>query len=87
MIISVEYKEDLIDVPLTTIRSLENDSIGGYEYWGSKYYDSQPDYWIIEGFTWDKTQYSEEMNKLIQEYINLNFEEMCREEEASSRDF
>lgn len=29
--------------------SVENDSIGAYEYWGSKEYDHRPDYLICEG--------------------------------------
>lgn len=28
--------------------SIENDSIGSYEYWGAKGYDYQPDYLVVD---------------------------------------
>lgn len=54
----------------------ENDSIGSYEYWGSKEYDEQPDYIAIDDIGWDKSLYTKEQNAIIDNYLNENLSEV-----------
>jgi hypothetical protein len=56
--------------------SMENDGIGSYEYWGIKGYDKGQDYWMVEEITWDKEKYTEEQNKIIEKYLEDNWDEI-----------
>jgi hypothetical protein len=54
----------------------ENDGIGGYECWGFTGYDEGRDYFVCEKITWDKTKYNEKENKVIETYLDNNFEKI-----------
>lgn len=71
------YIEELdIEVELYCSLITENDGIGGYEYMGHKEYDAGEDYLVVEEMTWDKSLYTEEENKIIQEEINKNWDKI-----------
>lgn len=53
-----------------------NDGIGSYEYWGSKEYDSGYSYPDIDEMTWDKTQFTDEQNEIIENEINSNWDKI-----------
>ena len=48
--------------------------IGSYEYWGMRGYDSQMG-WEIDDITWDKSLYSEEDNKWIDDYVERRMDD------------
>ena len=53
--------------------SVQNDSIGSYEYWGFQCYDTQPDYLQLENVTPVFTdEHTPEMRILIEEWIEAN---------------
>ena len=56
-----------------------NDGIGHYEFGGSKGYDSGTDYWEIDNIEWDKSEWTDAENKVIEQYINCNLEELIEE--------
>ncbi|MDA7495649.1 hypothetical protein OAL45_00700 [bacterium] len=63
-----DYKEFEVEFSA----SIENDSIGHYEYHGQKCFDKKPDYLgVIEDWD-DFSLASEEEKHLLQNYIDLN---------------
>ena len=76
-IITIYDAEDFpIEVELTAEGHVANDGIGSYEYWGCKGYDSGTDYFEIEEITYEKKEYSEEQQKIIDQYLIDNSEEI-----------
>lgn len=67
------------DLRVTFTKEWCNDGIGHYEFWGSKGYDSGTDYWEIDNIEWDKSQWTDAENKVIEEYINCHLEELIEE--------
>lgn len=57
----------------------ENSGIGSYEYWGSCEYDAGEDYVDIEDITWDKEQFSEDENKIIEKYVKDNWSKISED--------
>lgn len=71
--ITAEWDNKYADVVISCDLSVENDSIGTYEYWGAKCYDSRPDYFVPDSeIEWDKTKHTPEENEGIEKYINEN---------------
>jgi hypothetical protein len=68
--VEIELEDDILEVEFTGELSLENDGIGSYEYWGAKFYDAGTNYFQLQDLTWDTTQYTDEQNKAIQEYVD-----------------
>lgn len=66
-----------IEVMLECKCSMENSGIGGYEYFGSKGYDAGYDFLVVEDITWDKGEYTEIENLIIQEEVNKNYEKIA----------
>ena len=57
-----------MNVTITEWNEVENDSIGPYEYWGQKCYDSKPDYIIgAVSITFNDIVYSDEECKNFKE--------------------
>lgn len=70
----IEVGDKEFEIEITT--SIENDSIGKYEYWGSVYYDHQPDYLgQIEKFTVLGEATKEELLQ-IEKYIYNNEDDL-----------
>lgn len=55
---------------------LENDGIGGYEFWGFTGYDEGRNYYACEEIHWDKELYNDYQNRIIKDYLEENFEEV-----------
>jgi len=49
--------------------------IGSYEFWGAKGYDSHW-VWELEDAQWDKSLYTPEENKIINQWLTENFKEV-----------
>lgn len=79
MYIAIEKDNDVIDIEICYIMATENDSIGQYEFWGSTFYDKRDDYYVLEGFDWNKNKYDAQTNALIEKYISENYEELSKE--------
>ena len=77
-LIEIEGIEGEIEL-LGKIEMVDN-GIGPYEYWGSKCVDIQigPE---VQEISWDKTKYSEEQNKIIDKYIDDNFDDLAQKME------
>ncbi len=80
MKIEVTHNNEILDVELTYETYMTNDSIGSYDFSGFTYYDNQPDRLVVDRFEWDKSLYTDEQNKAINQYIYDNFLEL--EEQA-----
>ena len=75
--IEIPLKDDLtLLVEISGDAKWENDGIGPYEYWGFKGFDHGHTYLVIEEITWDKEQFTQEENQIIEIYISKNFEEL-----------
>jgi len=55
---------------------MENDGIGGYEYWGSTGYDKGNDYYECDEVHWDKSLYNDFQNDVINKYLRDNWEKV-----------
>lgn len=55
---------------------VENDGIGSYEFWGVVGYDHGHDYNMCENIEWDKSLYTDEQNKIIEDYLDENYEKI-----------
>lgn len=65
---------EYLDVEFRANVYKENDSIGSYEYWGSKEYDHRPDYLAVDDVQWNKEKFTEEQNAYIDKYLTDNYE-------------
>lgn len=65
--------EDL-EVDLKVIFKVVSTGIGAYEYWGQQCYDKGYPEPEIEEVEWDKSQYNEEENKIIDSYVDKNLD-------------
>jgi hypothetical protein len=79
MYIGIEVDNDVLDVQIYYKMTKENDSIGKYDYCGTTYNDNQEDHWVLESFDWMKHLYTDEVNELIQKYIDEHLEELIKE--------
>lgn len=68
-----------LEVKLECDCTVENSGIGSYEYWGSKEHDAGENYLSCERITWNEEGYSDEVNKLIDQYIKENYSEIADE--------
>ena len=73
------YKELPLDVEFECGITLENSGIGSYEYWGFKGYDAGVDYAICEEIEWDVTNFTEDQNEYIQQWLDKNWEDLEKE--------
>jgi hypothetical protein len=55
--------------------SYEDVGIGSYEYWGFRGNDSSMQ-WVLEDIQWDKSQYSDDVNTIIQKYFEKNMQDI-----------
>ena len=68
----IEYVDEngeyiLIDVEFQAFPKWDNDGIGAYEYWGTRYYDKGVDYVSLENDpTWDMSKYTDYQNNIIE---------------------
>lgn len=77
--LEIEVSEDKhLNVELTINASYGNLGIGPYEYWGIPGNDVQMG-WEIDEWFWDESLYTEEENKIIQKYIDDNFDDICND--------
>ena len=77
--IEIEYRNeageiDYVTVDFTGTVISENNGIGSYEYAGIPGFDKGQDYLVCEEITWDKEEYTDAQNKVINEYLLQNFE-------------
>ena len=72
-------EEHDIEVQLDCECITENSGIGSYEYWGSKEYDAGEDYLVCENITWNKNEFTEEQNNIIEKYVKEHFDEIADE--------
>jgi hypothetical protein len=66
----IELEEDSIIVDFDCELHSENDGIGAYEFWGSRYYDAGVDYLVLDDLKWNKSLFTEEQNEIIQQHIS-----------------
>jgi hypothetical protein len=66
----IELEEDVIAVEFDCELYGENDGIGSYEFWGSKYYDVGNDYLVLDHLKWDESLFTKEQNEIIQQHID-----------------
>ena len=72
MKVEIEVNEDkLLEVNLLGFIQVGNDSFA-HEF-GTETY---PDYYYVEGFYWNRQDFGEEDNLVIQNYIDQNFDEL-----------
>lgn len=57
----------------------ESSGIGSYEYWGCRGYDSGQDYYECDDIRWDRKRYTDEENRIIEEYLSENQEKIENE--------
>lgn len=77
-VIEIEWQDDkgewqCLAPQFTADVYVENDSIGDYEYWGNKEYDSRPDYYTIDNLEWNTKEFTEEENKIIEYWVEKNY--------------
>jgi hypothetical protein len=62
---------NVLEVEFKANPTWQDDGIGSYEYWGCKGYDSHP-YLSCEehGIEWDKKEFTEQENEMIDEWLN-----------------
>jgi hypothetical protein len=75
-ICEIEIGDEYIEVEFDCELHSENDGIGSYEFWGSKYYDAGNDYLVLDEMKWDKASFNEEQNKVIEKYLDDNWESL-----------
>jgi hypothetical protein len=69
----IEHGDECLEVEFDCELHPENDGIGSYEFWGAKCYDEGIDYLVLDDMKWDKTQFNDEQNKVIEKYIDDNW--------------
>lgn len=69
----IEHEDECLEVEFDCELHPENDGIGSYEFWGAKCYDGGIDYLVLDDMKWDKTQFNDEQNKVIEKYIDDNW--------------
>lgn len=76
----VEYTKDgqdyCLSVTFTGVPSVQNDSIGYYEFWGSREFDIKPDYMEIDDLQWNDKDFTDEENMIIEDYVQENYEKI-----------
>ena len=86
----IELEDRMIEVCLDCDVKWDNDGIGSYEYWGFCGYDHGHDYTECENID-VKSKHSDEDMKIINDYIDENYEELAEaaclqyEDECRSR--
>jgi hypothetical protein len=75
-ICEIEIGDEYIEVEFDCELHSENDGIGSYEFWGSKCYDAGNDYLVLDEMKWDKASFNEEQNKVIEKYLDDNWESL-----------
>lgn len=93
--IEIEYKNeagefDYVTVDFTGSVISENSGIGSYEYAGIRGFDKGEDYLVCEEITWEKEEYTDVHNKVIQHYLDNHFDEVatiiCNEYAQAQKD-
>jgi len=62
--------DEELDIDVECEYEVCNDGIGAYEYWGQKCYDAGTDRLTIISTSWDKTGFSPDQIKTIEEKIS-----------------
>lgn len=63
----IELFDDVIDIEIEY--GWQNDSMD-YEWWGHSESIEGDDYPVIESITWDESQYTQEQNDQIRDYLS-----------------
>lgn len=64
-------KDELLSIDFHADYSIQNDSIGWYEFHGSREYDAGQDYPELKGnITWNKSLYTDAQNEAINNFIH-----------------
>jgi hypothetical protein len=80
---TASFEDDEAVVELSLSYDVENDGIGGYEYWGSKEYDRGEDCANVYEISWDKSLYTDEQNTAISEQVEKYTSDFEKEIEQS----
>jgi hypothetical protein len=73
--VNIEIGDTYIDtVTVEFILRKENSGEGHYEFWGFTGFDEGQDYYESDSYEWDKSLYTEEQNKEIQNHIDERFD-------------
>lgn len=70
--LEVELPTRTVELDVTVDCIWENDGIGNYECWGSKYYDKGRDYLAIEDWKWDQRGFTAEEIGIVEGLIEVN---------------
>lgn len=80
--LEIEKHELIVNLDCNVISC--NDGIGSYEYMGHREYDAGEDYADIDEITWDKSEYTDKENEIIQEEVNKQWDRIV---EKALKDF
>jgi hypothetical protein len=69
----IECGEEYLEIEFDCELHPENDGIGSYEFWGSSYYDAGTNYLVLDELKWDKTQFTDKQNDIIEKHIDNNW--------------
>lgn len=80
--VELENRPEPVEIPVNVIGMWESDGIGRTEVWGHKSYSAGSYYYAIVDYKWNKTGFSPEEIRLIDNLIESKFSEW--ENETSS---
>ena len=77
--LDIEVGDTYIDtVTVEFILRKENSGEGHYEFWGFTGFDKGQDYYECDKYEWDKSLYTDEQNKEIEEYLETRFDHILQ---------
>jgi len=77
--VELPSREEEVEIEVHCGFNWHNDGIGKYEFWGSVYVDKGFDYVVCEAADWDKTGFTEEEIKLVEQKIDKESETWCED--------
>jgi hypothetical protein len=77
--VNIEIGDTYIDtVEVEFILWKENSGEGHYEFWGFTGVDEGQDYYESDSYEWDKSLYTDEQNKEIEDYLEQRFDHILQ---------